>query len=60
MVKVKIVSPEDLVWKVILPMDRKDRALGNGLPNGKVLLKFCKFSLTVLMRSKNLVKTKES
>ncbi|XP_050916221.1 uncharacterized protein LOC127131340 [Lathyrus oleraceus] len=27
-VKVKSFSPEDLVWKVILPMDRKDRALG--------------------------------
>lgn len=27
-VKLKMFSPEDLVWKVILPMDQKDRALG--------------------------------
>jgi hypothetical protein len=27
-VNVKTFSPKDLVWKVILPMDRKDRALG--------------------------------
>lgn len=27
-VKVKTFSPKDLVWKVILPMDRKDWALG--------------------------------
>lgn len=27
-VKVKLFSTGDLVWKVILPMDRKDRAFG--------------------------------
>ncbi|XP_050909087.1 uncharacterized protein LOC127122854 [Lathyrus oleraceus] len=27
-VKTKTFSPEDLVWKVVLPMDQKDRALG--------------------------------
>lgn len=27
-VKLKTFLPKDLVWKVILPMDRKDRALG--------------------------------
>ncbi|XP_050909522.1 uncharacterized protein LOC127123338 [Lathyrus oleraceus] len=32
-VKVKSFTPEDLVWKVILPMDRKDRALGKWPPN---------------------------
>ncbi|XP_050875026.1 uncharacterized protein LOC127078629 [Lathyrus oleraceus] len=31
-VKVKSFTPEDLVWKVILPMDRKDRALGKWSP----------------------------
>ncbi|XP_050884808.1 uncharacterized protein LOC127087932 [Lathyrus oleraceus] len=31
-VKVKSFAPEDLVWKVILPMDRKDRALGKSSP----------------------------
>lgn len=31
-VKLKTFSPEDLVWKVILPMDRKDRALGKWSP----------------------------
>ncbi|XP_050918508.1 uncharacterized protein LOC127135926 [Lathyrus oleraceus] len=31
-VKVKMFMPEDLVWKVILPMDRKDRALGKWSP----------------------------
>ncbi|XP_050909824.1 uncharacterized protein LOC127123668 [Lathyrus oleraceus] len=31
-VKVKSFAPEDLVWKVILPMDRKDRALGKWSP----------------------------
>lgn len=31
-VKLKIFSPKDLVWKVILPMDRKDRALGKWSP----------------------------
>ncbi|XP_050916409.1 uncharacterized protein LOC127131535 [Lathyrus oleraceus] len=31
-VKVKTFSPEDLVWKVILSMDRKDRALGKWSP----------------------------
>ncbi|XP_050908575.1 uncharacterized protein LOC127122253 [Lathyrus oleraceus] len=31
-VKVKTFSPEDLVWKVILPMDRKDKALGKWSP----------------------------
>ena len=25
-------QPEDLVWKVILPMDRKDRSLGKWSP----------------------------
>lgn len=29
----KTFSHEDLVWKVILPMDRKDRALGKWSPN---------------------------
>lgn len=31
-VKVKMFLPEDLVWKLILPMDRKDRALGKWSP----------------------------
>ncbi|XP_050916490.1 uncharacterized protein LOC127131618 [Lathyrus oleraceus] len=31
-VKVKSFLPEDLVWKVIIPMDRKDRALGKWSP----------------------------
>lgn len=31
-VKIKTFSPEDLVWKVVLPMDRKDRALGKWSP----------------------------
>ncbi|XP_050875347.1 uncharacterized protein LOC127078972 [Lathyrus oleraceus] len=31
-VKVKSFTPGDLVWKVILPMDRKDRALGKWSP----------------------------
>ncbi|XP_050877042.1 uncharacterized protein LOC127080790 [Lathyrus oleraceus] len=31
-VKVKSFTPGDLVWKVILPMDRKDRALGKLSP----------------------------
>ncbi|XP_050875686.1 uncharacterized protein LOC127079331 [Lathyrus oleraceus] len=31
-VKIKSFSPEDLVWKVILPMDRKDRTLGKWSP----------------------------
>ncbi|XP_050908335.1 uncharacterized protein LOC127121957 [Lathyrus oleraceus] len=31
-VKVKSFSPEDLVWKVILPMDQKDIALGKWSP----------------------------
>lgn len=31
-VKVKIFLLEDLVWKLILPMDRKDRALGKWSP----------------------------
>ncbi|XP_050916398.1 uncharacterized protein LOC127131525 [Lathyrus oleraceus] len=31
-VNFKTFSPEDLVWKVILPMDRKDRALGKWSP----------------------------
>ncbi|XP_050888767.1 uncharacterized protein LOC127093919 [Lathyrus oleraceus] len=31
-VKVKTFSPEDLVWKVILLMDRKDWALGKWFP----------------------------
>ncbi|XP_050877321.1 uncharacterized protein LOC127081078 [Lathyrus oleraceus] len=31
-VKVKSFAPEYLVWKVILPMDRKDRALGKWSP----------------------------
>lgn len=31
-VKVKSFAPEDLVWKVILLMDRKDRALGKWSP----------------------------
>lgn len=30
--KVKSFTPEALVWKVILPMDRKDRALGKWSP----------------------------
>ncbi|XP_050876762.1 uncharacterized protein LOC127080495 [Lathyrus oleraceus] len=31
-IKVKTFSPEDLVWKVILPMDWKDRTLGKLSP----------------------------
>ncbi|XP_050877680.1 uncharacterized protein LOC127081468 [Lathyrus oleraceus] len=31
-VKIKTFSPEDLVWKVVLPMDRKDRTLGKWSP----------------------------
>lgn len=31
-VKVKLFSTNDLVWKVILPMDRKDRTLGKWSP----------------------------
>lgn len=31
-VKVKMFLHEDLVWKVILPMDRKDKALGKWSP----------------------------
>lgn len=31
-VKVKSFTPRDLVWRVILPMDRKDRALGKWSP----------------------------
>ncbi|XP_050916486.1 uncharacterized protein LOC127131615 [Lathyrus oleraceus] len=31
-VKIKTFSPEYLVWKVILPMDRKDRTLGKWSP----------------------------
>ncbi|XP_050897046.1 uncharacterized protein LOC127103848 [Lathyrus oleraceus] len=31
-VKVKTFFPEDLVWKVILPMDRKDMTLGKWSP----------------------------
>ncbi|XP_050892182.1 uncharacterized protein LOC127097727 [Lathyrus oleraceus] len=31
-VKLKTFSPEDLVWKVVLPMDRKDRTLGKWSP----------------------------
>ena len=29
----KTFLPDDLVWKVILPMDRKDRTLGKWSPN---------------------------
>ena len=32
-VKSKSFAPDDLVWKVILPMDRKDRELGKSSPN---------------------------
>ena len=32
-VKSKTFNIEDLVWKVILPMDSKDRALGKWSPN---------------------------
>ncbi|XP_050918574.1 uncharacterized protein LOC127136006 [Lathyrus oleraceus] len=32
-VKIKTFSPEDLVWKVVLPMDRKDMTLGKWSPN---------------------------
>jgi len=32
-VKFKSFLPDDLVWKVILPMDRKDKALGKWSPN---------------------------
>lgn len=31
-VKVKLFSTGDLVWKVILPMDRKDRTFGKWTP----------------------------
>ena len=31
-VKPKTFLPEDLVWKVILPMDRKDRTMGKWSP----------------------------
>ena len=31
-VKSKTFQPEDLVWKVILPMDRRDRSLGKWSP----------------------------
>ena len=31
-VKPKAFMPEDLVWKVILPMDRKDRNMGKWSP----------------------------
>ena len=31
-VKPKAFSPEELVWKVILPMDRKDRSMGKWSP----------------------------
>ncbi|XP_050909804.1 uncharacterized protein LOC127123645 [Lathyrus oleraceus] len=31
-VKVQAFSPKDLVWKVILPIDRKDMALGKWSP----------------------------
>ena len=32
-VKSKSFLPDDLVWKVILPMDRKDKTLGKWSPN---------------------------
>jgi hypothetical protein len=32
-VKLKTFSVGDLVWKVILPMDKKDRVLGKWSPN---------------------------
>ena len=31
-VKIKSFSIDDLVWKVILPMDRKDKTLGKWSP----------------------------
>ena len=31
-VKIKTFLPEDLVWKVVLSMDQKDRALGKWSP----------------------------
>jgi len=32
-VKSKLFAPGDLVWKVILPMDRKNQVLGKWFPN---------------------------
>ena len=55
-VKVKSFTPGDLVWKVILPMDQKDRALGKRSQKWEGPFKFCRYFLMVPMRSKSLVK----
>ena len=38
-VKDKVFTVEDLVWKVILPMDKNDRVLGKWSPNWEGLFK---------------------
>jgi hypothetical protein len=52
-VKSKLFAQGDLVWKVILPMDKKSRVSGNGLPVGKDHGKFGEFFRIMRMKSKN-------
>lgn len=52
-VKSKTFNEDDLVWKVILSMDWKDRILGKLSRIGKDLLKLCKHSQTMHKRLKS-------
>ena len=42
-VKDKVFSVDDLVWKVILPMDRNDKVLGKWSPNWEGPFKISQF-----------------
>lgn len=50
--KLKVFLVNDLVWKVILPMNIKDKFLGNGHPTRKVPFKSSGYFQTTPMRSK--------